>query len=131
MKKTADDAEKAKQQLIDTLKTSHTETTDLLKQQLIEAEEQSDGLLTDLREEKALREKEWHEHINHMEEITAEYRQSLEQFSRSMNEVQVVLKEQTSLLREIAGLPPKVDQLAKDVNALWEVQHERDKKEAE
>jgi uncharacterized membrane protein YccC len=129
MKKTAEDAEQAKQQLIETLKKSHEETAGLLKQQLAEAEEQSDGLLADLREEKASREREWHEHIKHMEDITAEYRQSLEQFGRSMNEVQVVLKEQTSLLREIAGLPQKVDQLAKDVNALWKVQHERDEKE--
>jgi len=70
-----------------------------------------------------------------MEEMTSGYRVSLETFTRSMGaaqgvlqEVQASMKEQTTLLREMAGIPQKVDKIAKYVDSLWNLQQKQENK---
>lgn len=123
------------QKMVENLTASHEATQGLLKTQNEALEKQVASLHQQYKDEKALREKEWKEHHQMMMDITTEYRKSQEAFTHSMNSVQDVMrdvqagiKEQTSLLKEMAGVPQKVDQIQKDVDALWQRQRDGDSK---
>lgn len=83
-------------------------------------EKRNDMLENELKEERKLRETEWKEHRIEISKVVQGYECSLEKFDRSMSGVQSALAKQTDLLQEIAGLPHKVDELKKDVDAVWQ-----------
>ena len=134
-KQAQEEAAEARQTLMDTLNEQHGKTRQLLKGQNEALSRKAEMLNEQLTDEKERRDKEQREYILKMEEITSGYRVSLETFNKSMDATQAVLqevqsnmKEQTALLREMAGIPQQVDKIAKDVNALWERQRENEGK---
>ena len=133
-KRVQEEASQARKDLISTLTTQHGETQQLLKAQNEALSRKAEILNDQLVDEKERRDNEQKEYIRKMEEITTGYRTSLETFNRSMDvtqsvlqEVQASMKEQTTLLREMAGIPQKVDKIAKDVDCLWTRQREKEK----
>lgn len=129
-----EEASQARKELISALTTKHEETQQLLNSQNESLSKKAEMLNDQLVDEKIRRDNEQKEYIRKMEEITSGYRAALETFNRSMDttqkvlqEVQASMKEQTTLLREMAGIPQKVDKIAKDVDCLWTRQREQAK----
>jgi len=135
-KRAQEEASQARKDLVDSLTTQHEETQQLLKGQNEALSRKAEILNKQLNSEKVRRDTEQKEYIQKMEEISSGYRVSLETFNRSMDatqgvlqEVQASMKEQTTLLREMAGIPQKVDKIAKDVDSLWNRQRDTERKE--
>jgi DNA repair ATPase RecN len=107
------ESEKNQNNLVAEIKSNHEEQKDILQQQLSLLQDQCEG-------ERRSRIAEMNQYSAKLTDITLDYKKALSNFNRSMEMVQETLSEQTNILKEMAGVPQKLDKIEKDVDCLWQ-----------